>query len=91
MIHIPNQGIVVQEPSVLAMNAETGEPIAFGTTAQQMLGRNASDVIVKRPMQNGVVADFERTKLMLQHFIQQAYGASFFRPRIAIGVSSGAT
>lgn len=90
-IYVPDQGVVVQEPSTLTLDAETREPIAFGTAAQQMLGRSGRHMLVKHPMQNGVVADFERTKLMLQHFIQQAQGRSVFRPRIAVGVPLGAT
>ncbi len=91
VIHIPERGIVVQEPSMLVIHKETLKPIAFGEAARQMLGRNADDLMVRRPLRNGVVADFEQTKLMLQHFIQQAQGASVIHPRIAIGVSSGAT
>ncbi|PZD72047.1 Rod shape-determining protein MreB [Acaryochloris thomasi RCC1774] len=90
VIHIPEQGIVVREPSILAMQAETQEPLAIGAGARQMLGRNASDVRVERPICNGVVAEFDLAKLMLQHFLERA-GARVLNPRIAVGCSSGAT
>jgi rod shape-determining protein MreB and related proteins len=90
VIYSPEQGIVVQEPSILAIHTETRQRLAIGTAARQMLGRNSSDVTVERPICHGVVADFDLAKLMLQHFIEQA-GARVLNPRIAIGCSSGAT
>jgi rod shape-determining protein MreB len=92
IIHVRGRGIVVDEPSVLALNNVTGEVIAFGREAQQMYGREARDVTVISPMLNGVVADFERTKQMLAHFVRQARGGvSYFSRRALMGVYPGVT
>ena len=92
LIYIKGQGIVLNEPSVVAIDAETKKPLAFGTEARNMLGRTPGEVKAIRPMKDGVIADFEITELMLNHFIRKVNGRSFFsRPRILICCPSDIT
>ncbi len=87
IIHIRGRGVVLDEPSVIAINVATKEVLAIGHEAQQMYGREARDVNVIAPMVNGVVADFERTRQMLALFVRQARGGtSFFSRRALMGV-----
>lgn len=92
LIYIKGQGIVLNEPSVVAIDAETKKPLAFGKEARNMLGRTPGDVKAIRPMKDGVIADFEVTEMMLNHFIRKVNGKSFFsRPRILICCPSDIT
>src|SRR5512143_3594368 len=68
IIYVRGRGVVVDEPSLVAVNTITGEEIAFGNEAQKIYGREARDITVIAPMANGVVADFERTRHMLAYF-----------------------
>src|SRR3979409_1809914 len=72
IIDVRGRGVVVDEPSLVAVSTATGEVTAIGLEAQQMYGREARDVTVIAPLLDGVVADFERTKLMLAHFVRKA-------------------
>ena len=92
LIYIKGQGIVLNEPSVVAIDAETKKPLAVGTEAREMLGRTPGRVHAIRPMKDGVIADFEITEIMLNHFIRKVNGKSFFsRPRILICCPSNIT
>ena len=92
LIYIKGQGIVLNEPSVVAIDAETKKPLAYGSTARDMLGRTPGDVKAIRPMKDGVIADFEATEMMLNHFIKKVNGKSFLsRPRILICCPSDIT
>ena len=92
LIYIKGQGIVLNEPSVVAIDAETKRPLAVGTEAREMLGRTPGRVKAIRPMKDGVIADFEITEIMLNHFIRKVNGRSFFaRPRILICCPSNIT
>ncbi len=92
LIYIKGQGIVLNEPSVVAIDADTKKPLAFGKEARDMLGRTPGDVKAIRPMKDGVIADFEITEMMLNHFIKKVNGKSFFsRPRILICCPSDIT
>ena len=92
LIHIKGQGIVLNEPSVVAIDAETKKPLAVGTEAREMLGRTPGTVKAIRPLKDGVIADFEVTEVMLNHFIRKINGKSFFsRPRILICCPSNIT
>jgi len=92
IIDVRGRGVVVDEPSLVAVNIITGEIMAIGLEAQQMYGREARDVTVIAPLLNGVVADFERTKEMLAHFVRQARsGVSHFSRRALMSVLSGVT
>lgn len=92
IIAVRGRGVVVDEPSVVAVNTLTGEALAFGHEAQQMQGREARDVSVIAPLVDGVVADFERTREMLNHFVREARsGVSHFSRRAVMSVLSGVT
>ena len=85
LIYVKGQGIVLNEPSVVAIDAETKKPLAVGSEAREMLGRTPGSVVAIRPMKDGVIADFEITEVMLNHFIRKINGKSFLsRPRILI-------
>src|SRR5689334_14180047 len=92
LIAVRGRGVVVDEPSVVAVNKITGEVIAFGNEAHKMQGREARDVTVIAPLVDGVVADFERTRAMLDHFVRQARsGLSHFSRRAIMSVISEVT
>src|SRR5437667_12349675 len=92
IIDVRGRGVVVDEPSLVAVSTTTGEVIAIGLEAQQMYGREARDITVIAPLLNGVVADFERTKEMLAHFVRKARsGVSHFSRRALMSVLSGVT
>ncbi|MGE5456596.1 MAG: rod shape-determining protein [Ignavibacteriales bacterium] len=92
LIYIKGQGIVLNEPSVVAIDSETKKPLAVGSEAREMLGRTPGRVIAIRPMKDGVIADFEITEIMLNHFIRKVNGKNFFsRPRILICCPSNIT
>ncbi len=92
LIYIKGQGIVLNEPSVVAIDSETKKPLAVGTAARDMLGRTPGKVKAIRPMKDGVIADFEITEIMLDSFIKKVNGKSFLsRPRILICCPSNIT
>src|ERR1700674_533152 len=92
LVYARGKGIVVREPSIVAVNNLTNRVEAVGTEAKEMLGRTPGNIVAIRPMKDGVIADFEVTEKMLDHFIKKAHGRSFFvRPRIVISVPSGIT
>ena len=92
LIWVRGRGVVVDEPSVVAVNKVTGEIVAVGREARQMQGREARDTTVIEPLMDGVVADFERTRAMLDHFVRKARsGISHFSRRAVMSVLSGVT
>ena len=92
LIYIKGQGIVLNEPSIVAIDAETKKPLAVGHVAREMFGRTPGTVKAIRPMKDGVIADFEVTEMMLNSFIKKVNGKSFFsRPRILICCPSNIT
>jgi len=92
LIAVRGRGVVVDEPSVVAINKLTGEVIACGNEARKMQGREARDVTVIAPLVDGVVADFERTRVMLDHFVREARsGISHFSRRAIMSVISEIT
>jgi len=92
IVYVHGRGIVVDEPSLLALNTVTGAVVAIGLEAQQMYGREPRDVTVIAPLLDGVVADFERTKEMLAHFVRKARGGnSYFSRRALMSVLYGIT
>ena len=93
LVHVEEQGVVVSEPSVVAIDRSTNQPLAVGAEARQMLGRAPSHIAVIRPLRDGVIADFDTVELMLRHFFhkaQEQVGRST-RPRVVIGIPSGVT
>ncbi len=92
LVSMRGKGIVLREPSVVAIQRDTGEILAVGDEAKKMLGRTPGNIIAIRPLKDGVIADFDTTQIMLKYFIQKATGGfSFFRPRVVVGVPSGVT
>lgn len=92
LVFARGKGIVVCEPSIIAVNQKTGRVEAVGKEAKEMLGRTPGNIIAIRPMKDGVIADFEHTEKMLDHFIKKAHNRSLgVRPRIVIGVPSEIT
>lgn len=92
LIYIKGQGIVLNEPSIVAIDEETKRPLAVGHEAREMFGRTPGSVRAVRPMKDGVIADFEVTQIMLNEFIKKVNGKSFFsRPRILICCPSNIT
>jgi rod shape-determining protein MreB and related proteins len=87
-----NKGVVVYEPSIVAINKLTGKVEAVGKEAKEMLGRTPGNIVAIRPMKDGVIADFESTERMLDYFIKKAHNRNMWvRPRIVIGVPSEIT
>lgn len=92
LIYIKGQGVVLNEPSVVAVDSSTKKALAVGSEARDMLGRTPGKVTAIRPMKDGVIADFETTEVMLDHFIKKAGGKGFFsKPRILICCPSNIT
>ncbi len=91
LIFIKNKGIVVNEPSVVAVKKVSQEIVAYGIEAKEMVGRTPGEIITVRPLQNGVIADFELTEQMIRHYIRKVKVNRFVRPRIAIAIPSGIT
>jgi len=87
LVYAKGKGIVVNEPSIVAINKNTGEVEAVGKEAKEMLGRTPGNIVAIRPMKDGVIADFKVTERMLNYFIQKAHGRKVLvHPRIVIGV-----
>ncbi len=92
LVYVKGQGIVVREPSIVAMNMKTGRIEAVGTEAKEMLGRTPGNIQAIKPMKDGVIADFEHTERMLDYFIKKAHNRKLVvRPRIVICVPSQIT
>lgn len=93
LVFMKGKGIIVNEPSVVAVNTSTHEVLAVGNQAKEMIGRTPGNIVAIRPMKDGVIADFESTKAMLRYFIEKAYTRSFFgsKPRVVVCVPSGVT
>jgi len=93
LVYCKGRGIVVSEPSIVAVNQKTGRVEAVGREAKEMLGRTPGNIVAIRPMKDGVIADFEHTEKMLDSFIKKAHHNRSFgvRPRIVIGVPSQIT
>ena len=92
LVYAKGRGIVVSEPSIVAINKITNQVEAVGRDAKEMLGRTPGSIVAIRPMKDGVIANFEVTEKMLQHFIKQAHnGQSWVSPRVVIGIPSGIT
>ncbi|QJW45285.1 rod shape-determining protein [bacterium BFN5] len=92
LVHVKGRGIVLREPSVVAIQRDTGEVLAVGEEAKQMIGRTPGNIVAVRPLKDGVIADFDVTQAMLKYFIRKAMDTkSFIRPRVVVGVPSGVT
>ena len=94
LVYVKDHGIVLREPSVVAVQSGTSKVLAVGDEAKRMLGRTPGNIVAIRPLKDGVIADFEVTEAMLRHFIQKVHGKRTMmkpRPRVVIAVPSGIT
>jgi len=94
LINVRGKGIVINEPSWVAIERRTREPLAIGTQAKAMVGRTPANVIVLRPLRDGVISEYDITQAMLEYFIGKAHQQSIVplpKPRVVIGIPSGAT
>ncbi|MFA6316229.1 MAG: rod shape-determining protein [Elusimicrobiota bacterium] len=92
LVYVKNQGIVLREPSVVAIDRESRRVLAIGAEAKRMLGRTPASIVAVRPLRNGVIADFEITQEMIKYFIRRVHNRrSLLHPRIVIGIPSGIT
>jgi rod shape-determining protein MreB len=94
LVHVRGKGIVVNEPSWVAIDKRTRQPMAIGLQAKEMVGRTSGNIIVVRPLRDGVISEFEITEAMLEYFIGKVHAQSVVplpRPRVVIGIPSGVT
>lgn len=92
LVYIKGKGIVLNEPSVVAINKDTDEILAVGEEARQMLGRTPANIVAVRPLRDGVISDYDITERMLKHFIRKTCGSGrFFKLKIMVCVPSGVT
>jgi rod shape-determining protein MreB and related proteins len=91
LIYVRGQGIVLNEPSVVAVSVQDGRPVAVGLEAKRMLGRTPAHIQVVRPLKDGVIADFDMCEKMLRFFIQRVHTSKWNKPRMVICVPSGIT
>lgn len=92
LVHVPKRGIIINEPSVVAISVMDKKVLAVGEEAKEMLGRTPDTIIAQRPLRNGVIADYKTTESMLKYFINKAMGGMhLFRPEVMIAVPAGIT
>ncbi len=94
LVCIRDQGIVINEPSWVAINKRTRKPLAIGAEAREMVGRTPADIVAIRPLRDGVISEFEITEAMLDYFIKKTHEqmiVPFPRPRVVVGIPSGVT
>jgi rod shape-determining protein MreB len=91
LVYVRGKGIVLNEPSVVAINVLDGQPLAVGHEAKRMIGRTPSNIQAIRPLKDGVIADFEVCEMMLRYFIRKVHPRRFSKPQIVICVPSGIT
>jgi rod shape-determining protein MreB len=91
LVYVKDQGIVLREPSVVAVRSGTSQVLAVGDEAKRMLGRTPGNIVAVRPLKDGVIADFEMTESMLRHFITKVNNRKWVLPRVVIAVPSGIT
>jgi rod shape-determining protein MreB len=92
LVYVRGRGVVLNEPSVVAINRDTGAMVAVGTDAKRMIGRTPANIVAIRPLKDGVIADFETTERMLRYFIQKVHSRRYLaKPRLVVCVPSGIT
>lgn len=94
LVYVKGKGIVINEPSVVAINQKTGQILAIGKEAKKMVGKTPGHIVATRPLVDGVISDFEVTQQMLRYFIEKVHQGSFSllpRPRVLVGIPSGVT
>ncbi|HLD81878.1 MAG TPA: rod shape-determining protein, partial [Patescibacteria group bacterium] len=92
LVHVPKKGIVVNEPSVVAISRIDKKVLAVGVEAKEMLGRTPDTIVARRPLKDGVIADYKTTEAMLRYFVNKALGGvRLFRPEVMVAVPAGIT
>ncbi len=92
LVHVPKKGVVINEPSVVAISTVDKKIIAVGLEAKEMLGRTPDTIVAKKPLKDGVIADYKTTEAMLRYFINKALGGvRLFRPEVMVAVPAGIT
>jgi rod shape-determining protein MreB len=94
LVYVRGKGIIINEPSWVAIDKRTKKPLAIGAEAKEMVGRTPGNIVAIRPLRDGVISDFEVTEAMLDYFIKKAHSSMFMpvpRPRVVIGIPSGVT
>ena len=94
LVYVRGRGIVISEPSVVAINQKTGQIVAIGEEAKKMVGRTPAHIVATRPLVQGVISDFEVTEQMLRYFIERVHKRKFIlnpRPRVIVGIPCGVT
>ncbi len=94
LVYVRGRGIIISEPSVVAINQKTGQILAIGEDAKRMVGRTPAYIVATRPLVSGVISDFDVTEQMLRYFIEKAYKRNFIfnlRPRLIVGIPVGVT
>src|SRR5262249_50548180 len=97
LVWVRGKGIVIREPSIVAMHKKTKQVIAIGSEAKKMLGKTPASIITVRPLKGGVIADFDATAAMIKHYIKQVheidkrFPLSFIHPKVAVGIPSAVT
>ncbi len=94
LVYVKGKGIIINEPSVVAINKKTGQVLAIGSEAKKMVGRTPAHITAARPLVDGVISDFEVTEQMLKYFIDKVnkgFLSAFFRPRVVVGIPSEVT
>ncbi|MFY7953154.1 MAG: rod shape-determining protein, partial [Armatimonadaceae bacterium] len=92
LVHVEGRGILLREPSVVAINSITGAVLSVGEEAKRMLGRTPSHIVAVRPLKDGVIADFEQTEKMLRYFIDKVNRRRpWLMPQVVVGIPSGVT
>ncbi len=94
LVYVRGRGIIISEPSVVAVNQKTGQVLAIGEEAKNMVGKTPAYIVATRPLVSGVVSDFDVTEQMLRYFIEKAYKKKFIfnlRPRLIVGIPFGVT
>src|SRR6266545_4650744 len=91
LVYVRGFGVVLNEPSVVAINTKNGAILAVGAEAKRMIGRTPGHILAIRPLKDGVIADFDVTEKMLRYFIQKVHRRHLAKPRLVVAVPSGIT
>ena len=96
LVYVRGKGIVINEPSVVAIDKRTKRPLAIGVDAKEMVGRTPANIVAVRPLRDGVISEFEITEAMLRYFIKKVHEQTliptpFYAPRVVVGIPSGVT
>ena len=91
LVYVKGKGVVLEEPSVVAVEKESGKVLKVGKEAQALLGRTPGNILAVKPLEDGVISQYDVTMKMLKYFIRKSVGTGFFKPRVMICVPSGIT